>query len=382
MPLEFGVFQGASVGPRPWGDREARRIRQDIEVGIAADRAGFDAFWAPEHHCLEEYSHNSSSHLSCLAVGVQTRRIRVVTGIFNLCPPINHPVRVAEQIAMIDILTNGRVELGTGRGSGSTEVNTFGVAADETRAMWEEAIRAIPKMWTQDLFSWQGKYFSVPERCVLPKPVQRPHPPLWVTASNPGTVEVAGRMGIGAAMFNFADPELSRPLVEGYKAAVAKAEPVGEFVYDKIMTIAPAMCLEDGEEARAIYHANSSRVAAHFSVYFDTIPAFAERLAKEKRPIAQTRLRELIRETAASGQAKNPFADASTDPEYLRQNGICVGTPDEVIATLRRFEAVGFDQVVLVPVLGFETPHEKTLESVRLLGEKVLPGFRGRSSKG
>jgi alkanesulfonate monooxygenase SsuD/methylene tetrahydromethanopterin reductase-like flavin-dependent oxidoreductase (luciferase family) len=376
MALEFGVFQGGSVGPRPWGEREARRLRQDVEVGIAADRAGFDTFWAPEHHCLEEYSHSSSSHLSCLAVGVQTERIRVVTGIMNLCPPINHPVRVAEQIALIDVLTNGRVELGTGRGSGSTEVNTFGVAAEETRAMWEEAIRAIPKMWTQDLFSWDGKYFSVPERCVLPKPVQKPHPPLWVTASNPGTLEVAGRMGIGAAMFNFADPELSRPLVESYKNAVAKAEPVGAFVYDKIMTIAPTMCLEDGEEARAVYRANASRVAAHFSVYFDTIPAFGERLAGIPRPIPQTKLRELIRETARSGAAKNPFADAASDPEYLHQNGICVGTPAEVTATLRRFEAVGFDQIVLVPVLGYETPQEKTLESVRLLGEKVLPQFR------
>jgi alkanesulfonate monooxygenase SsuD/methylene tetrahydromethanopterin reductase-like flavin-dependent oxidoreductase (luciferase family) len=376
MPLEFGVFQGGSVGPPPWGEREARRLRQDIEVGIAADRAGFDTFWAPEHHCLEEYSHSSSSHLSCLAVGVQTKRIRVVTGIMNLCPPINHPVRVAEQIALIDVLTNGRVELGTGRGSGSTEVNTFGLSSDETRAMWDEAIRAIPQMWMQELFSWQGKYFSTPERNVLPKPVQKPHPPLWVTASNPGTVEVAGRMGIGAAMFNFADPELSRPIVERYKDAVAKAEPVGAFVYDKIMTIAPAMCLEDGEEARAVYSANAGRTAAHFSVYFDTIPAFAERLAHVPRPIPQSKLRALIRETAESGTAQNPFANADSSAEYFQENGICVGTPDEVAATLRRFEAVGFDQIVLVPVLGWDTPIEKTLESVRTLGEKVLPRFQ------
>ncbi|MEN8161617.1 MAG: LLM class flavin-dependent oxidoreductase, partial [Myxococcota bacterium] len=273
-----------------------------------------------------------------------------------------------------------RVALGAEHGAIIREaVSTYRsrvAPTDESRAMWDEAIRAIPKMWTQDLFAHQGRYFSVPERCVLPKPVQRPHPPLWVTASNPGTVEVAGRMGIGAAMFNFADPELSRPLVEKYKDAVAKAEPVGDFVHDKIMTIAPAICLEDGEEARALYAANSSRVAAHFSVYFDTIPHFAERLAGEPRPIAQTRLRELIREAAASGEAQNPFADASTEPEYMRQNGICVGNPGEVIATLRRFEDVGFDQVVVVPVVGFDTPHEKTLESVRLMGEKVLPAFR------
>ena len=117
-------------------------------------------------------------------------------------------------------------------------------------------------------------------------------------------------------------------------------------------------------------------MAAHFSVYFDTIPLFAERLAARPAADSADELRELIRETAESGQAKNPFANAASDPEYLRQNGLCVGNPDEVIATLRRFEAVGFDQVVLVPVLGFDTKHEKTLESVRLLGEKVLPAFR------
>ena len=114
MSLEFGVFQGASVGPRPWDVSEPRRLRNDVAIGVAADAAGFDAYWAPEHHCLEEYSHSSSSHLSCLAVGLQTTRIRLVTGIFNICPPINHPVRVAEQIAYIDVMTNGRIELGTG----------------------------------------------------------------------------------------------------------------------------------------------------------------------------------------------------------------------------------------------------------------------------
>ena len=163
--MEIGVFQGASVGLRPWDESEPMRIRRDVEIGVVADEAGFDYFWAPEHHSLEEYSHNSSSHLACLTVGLKTENIRLVTGIFNLCPAINHPVRVAEQIAYIDIVTNGRIELGTGRGSGSTEVNTFGVDARETRAMWDEAIREIPKMWTQDLYAHEGEFFSVPERC-------------------------------------------------------------------------------------------------------------------------------------------------------------------------------------------------------------------------
>ncbi len=374
--FELGVFQGASVGPRPWKDSEPQRLRHDIEIGIAADRAGFDTFWAPEHHCLEEYSHSSSSHLSCLAVGVQTTRIRVVTGIMNLCPPINHPVRVAEQIALIDVLTNGRVELGTGRGSGSTEVETFGVAPEQTRAMWEEALRAIPRMWTQDLFSWEGRYFRVPERCILPKPVQKPHPPLWVTASNPSTLEVAGRFGIGAAIFNFADPELSRPLVARYKDAIAKAEPVGDFVYDKIMTIAPALCLEDGDEAREVYRRYETVGGPHFSTYFDTIPANAVHLRDEPHPVPQSRLRELIRRRAADPSIVGAIARGSVDPQFLHENGICVGSPREVIATMKRFRDVGFDQLVVVPVIGWQMPHATVLESIRVLGEQVLPALR------
>ena len=374
--MEFGIFQGASVGPRPWEEAEPLRIRQDVEMGVAADRAGFDTFWAPEHHCLEEYSHNSASHLSCLAVGMLTERIRLITGIFNLCPPINHPVRVAEQIATIDILTNGRVELGTGRGSGSTEVNTFGIQNDQTREMWDEAIRAIPKMWTQDLFSWEGKHFSVPERCILPKPVQKPHPPLWVTASNPGTVETAARMGLGVAMFSFSDPIALAPLVETYKTTIEKAEPVGEFVYNKIMAIAPAFCLPDGDEARAIYSAAPGTVTPHFSVYFDTIPAFGKRLEQEPRPMSQTRIRELIQEAANDLSIKGPFAKGKVTPEFLHQNGICVGGPEDVAATVKRFADIGLDQLVMIPVVGWHTPHQKSLESIALMGEKVLPRFR------
>lgn len=376
MPLEFGVFQGAAVGPRPWDVSEPNRLRNDVEVGIAADAAGFDTYWAPEHHCLEEYSHSSSSHLSCLAVGIQTKRIRVVTGIFNLCPTINHPVRVAEQIAYIDVMTNGRVELGTGRGSGSTEVNTFGLSPDETRAMWEESIRAIPKMWTQELFKWDGKYFSVPERCIIPRVVQKPHPPLWVTASNPGTIETAAKMGIGAAMFNFADPDLLRPLVDVYKTTIEKAEPVGAFVHNKIMTIAPALCLEDGDEAREIFRGTTGLTSAHFTVYFDSIPHFAEQTKHIPRPITQSKLRELIKEFGQKKDVKGAFAGGGISPENLMQNGICVGSPDDVIRTIRRFEAVGLDQLVLIPVVGWNMTHETTLRSVKLLGEKVLPHFR------
>ena len=319
----------------------------------------------------------------CLAVGMRTKRIRLCTGIFNICPPINHPVRVAEQIALIDILTDGRIELGTGRGSGSTEVSTFGLRNEDTREMWEEAIRAIPKMWTQDLFSWEGKYFSVPERAILPKPVQKPHPPLWVTATNPGTVERAAQLGLGVAMFSFSDPAVLEPLVEIYKKTIVNAEPVGEFVNDKVMTICPALCTEDGDVARNHYRENGASSAPYFSVYFDTIPDNAKSLADETQPIPQSRLREIIRERKEGDPlAGAPMAVADTmTPEFCLENGICVGTPDEVLNVMKRFEAVGFDQLVTVPAIGFqrgEGEHERTLESIRLMGEHVLPTLQGK----
>jgi len=375
--MEFGVFTGGTVGPRPWEEREPLRLRRDVEIGIAADRAGFDSFWAPEHHALEEYSHCSSSHLMCLAVGMKTERIRLVTGIFNLCPEMNHPVRVAEQIAMIDVLTNGRIELGTGRGSGSTEVGTFGLTNEQTRDRWEEAIRAIPRMWTQELFSWEGKYSSVPGRNILPKPGQKPRPPLWVTASNPPTVELAARMGIGAAMFSFSDPAKLAPLVETYKANVGKGEPVGEFVHDKILALAPLFCLPDGDEARRFYaQGNPSSIKGHFSVYFDTIPQYAERLKELPRPIPQTKLRQLIRQAYRDPELKGPVPEGPIEPDFLLENGVCVGDPDDVARTVARYRDIGLDQVVFIPAVGWHIPHEKSLESVALVGEKVLPKFR------
>ncbi len=375
--MEFGVFATGTVGPKPWDESEPRVLRADVQSGIVADGAGFDTFWAPEHHCLEVYSHSSSSHLTCLAVGLQTERIRVVTGIMNLCPTINHPVRVAEQIALIDILTHGRVELGTGRGSGSTEVNTFGLRNEDTRELWEEAVRAIPKMWTQDLFSWQGKHFSVPERCILPKPIQKPHPPMWVTSSNPETVEIAGRMGLGVAVFSFQDPLVLRSLVDRYKRAIEDPDPVSEVINNKFVTIAPLVCMEDGDAARGLQDERAGQIDPYFSTYFDTIPALAKLTKNEPRPIPQSRLRELVEVARSSEGLPGPFASGMMDPQILLENGICAGTPDEVAATVKRYADAGIDQLVMLPRLAsWMEDEEQVWESMRLFGKEVIPRFK------
>lgn len=374
--MEFGIFCAAPVGPKPWDESEPRRLREDLELGIAAEEAGFDSFWAPEHHFLEEYSHNAASHLTCLAVGMRTSKIRLVTGIMNLCAPINHPVRVAEQIAMIDIYTNGRIELGTGRGSGSTEVNAFGLTNEDTKSYWEEAIRAIPKMWTQDLFSWNGKHFSLPERNVLPKPIQKPHPPLWVTATNPDTVERAGRMGLGVAVFSFQSARSLEPLVERYKKAIADPEPVSEVIHNRFLTIAPLLCLEDEEEARLWNTRRGNLTTAHLSVYFDTIPHFAARLARQPKPIPQRRLRELIREAAADPTVVSAFPVEESDPEKLIEAGLCVGNPEQVKRAVQKYQDVGVDVLGMIPRTSWIEPQEVVLRSLATTGRDVLPAFQ------
>lgn len=375
--MEFGIFCAATVGPRPWDESEPRRLREDLELGVAAEAAGFDSFWAPEHHFLEEYSHNAASHLTCLAVGMRTSRIRLVTGIMNLCAPINHPVRVAEQIAMIDVYTNGRIELGTGRGSGSTEVNGFGLRNEDTKRYWEEAIRAIPKMWTQELFSWKGEFFEVPERSILPKPVQKPHPPLWVTATNPDTVEQAGRMGLGVAVFSFQSARELEPLVARYKRAIAHPEPISEVVNDKFLTVTPLLCLEDGAEAR-LWNARRGRATtAHTAVYFDTVPAFAARLAREPRPIPQRRLRALIEEAMNDPEVVPAFPVEEQDPEKLVESGLCVGSPEEVKRAVAKYRDVGVDVLGMIPRTSWIEPQELVLRSLATAGRSVLPAFRG-----
>ena len=374
--MDFGLFCSAVVGPRPWDDSEPERFRQDLEMGVAGEAAGFDSFWAPEHHFLEEYSHNAASHLTCLAVGMRTERIRLCTGIMNLCAPINHPVRVAEQIAMVDIYTNGRIELGTGRGSGSTEVNTWGLDNADTKDLWGEAIREIPKMWTQDLYSYDGVHFSVPERNILPKPVQRPHPPLWVTATNPDTVERAGRMGLGVAVFSFQSPSALAPLVETYKKAIADPDPVSDVINDKFLTVAPLLCLEDGDRARQWHAKRADLTTAHFAVYFDTVPDIAARLANEPRPIPQSRLRELIAIAAKDPAIAPPFPADISDPNVLIESGLCVGNPEEVRRAVKLYADVGVDELGLIPRTSWIEPQEMILETLELTGREVLPAFR------
>lgn len=230
--MEFGIFNSGYTPRQAYADVddqwgvEHQRLHNEVTWTVAADKAGFKYSWATEHHFLTEYSHLSSNEAFIAHLLAKTERIHVGSGIFNITPPVSHPARVAEKVAMLDNLSNGRFEFGVGRGSSTTEQRGFGIDDPElTKEMIDEVLPEFKKMWRENSYSFDGKFFSMPPRNVLPKPYSDPHPPMWIAAGNPSTFEKAARMGLGVLCFTMGTPEMLAPLIEVYKKEIEKAEP-------------------------------------------------------------------------------------------------------------------------------------------------------------
>ena len=250
--MEFGIFNGmyvpASMVDEHGDAAEHVRLQEELEWVRAADRSGFKYLWATEHHFLEEYSHLSANEAFLGYCAAATERIHIGSGIFNITPPVNHPFRTAEKVAMLDHLSGGRFELGMGRGSSTTEQQGFGIPEpDLTKAMFDEVLPQLVRMWEPGTYpAYDGEFFTVPERNVLPKPLTTPHPPLWVAAGSPPTFAKAAQLGLGVLCFTTGTSDQLAPLIETYKKEIADAEPVGGYVNDNVMVTSSMLCLEDG----------------------------------------------------------------------------------------------------------------------------------------
>ena len=257
--MEFGIF--SQMHCPPWDDEHSRYLRE-LEVSELCDTVGFKYDWSPEHHFLEHYSHQPAPEVYLSWVAARTKRIHIGTAITNITAAVNHPARVAERIATMDHLSEGRVEFGTGRGSSSAEWGGFAIpSAAETKPMWRESLEQIPRMWRDGSYAFEGKYFRMPERTVLPKPYSKPHPPMWVACSSPQTFAEAGELGLGALCFTFGTPADIAGHVKSYKDAVKRCtKPVGAYVNDNIAVTTNMFCLEDGDEARHLYAGEGGRV--------------------------------------------------------------------------------------------------------------------------
>jgi alkanesulfonate monooxygenase SsuD/methylene tetrahydromethanopterin reductase-like flavin-dependent oxidoreductase (luciferase family) len=357
--MKFGIFYELQI-PRPWEPGGEHRLYQNaLDQVELADRLGYDYAWEVEHHFLEEYSHSPAPEVFLGAASQRTKQIRLCHGIMQLTT--THPARCAERIAALDLVSNGRVEFGTGESASVTELEPFGVNYDEKRAIWEEAIQAIIPMFTQDAVEHHGKYFQMPLRNVVPKPLQKPHPPLWVACSALDTIEMAGRRGLGALAFQFLSADAAHAWVHAYYNAFTKRqEKLCDYVTNPNLAITSYfMCAETDEEARR---------RADGIPFFQFALRFYGQQENRRRPDPGT---------VNLWDEYEKWKRANPENHARALRGGLIGSPETLREKLRKFETSHIDSVILLNQAGKNT-HEHICESLDLFAREVMPEFHAR----
>ena len=349
--MKFGVFYEHQL-PRPWDEDSEHRLLKDSLTQIElADRIGFDYAWEVEHHFLEEYSHSSAPEVFLAAASQRTKNIRLGHGIVQLTT--NHPARVAERVSTLDLVSDGRVELGLGEGSSVTELHPFNRRFRDKRLVWEDAVRALLPMFWNDNWEYHGEYFNFPARNVIPKPLQKPHPPLWVACSQLDTIKMAGMRGMGALSFAFVNPSAARAWVNAYYNAFTKRlDKLCDYQTNPaIAIVAGFMCCDTDEEAQV---KSDGWTFFQFSLMFYT----------KHGPIAPgtVNLWEEYQTWKETPEGQKGVADA------------LVGSPETIRGKLREFEKSNVDQVILLSQAGKNT-HEDICSSLELFAKEVMAEF-------
>ena len=376
--MRFGLFYEHQLPRAPGQPDEGTLLANALEQVELADRLGIDYVWEVEHHFLEEYSHSSAPEVFLAAASQRTSRIRLGHGIVQAPPAVNHPARVAERVATLDLISDGRVEFGTGEGSSQIELGGFGVDREQKRAQWEESLDAITRMFVEEPFAgYEGRWISMPPRNVVPKPKQRPHPPLWVACSRRETILMAAQRGLGALSFAFVEPEAAKEWVDSYYELIASDScvPAGFAVNPNVAVVLPMMCHRD--EATAIERGIDGAHFFGFSLAY--YYAFGEH-----RPGRSNVWQEFQDRRAEVGFAREIVTpDDAPLGVRLLQEGLgslrgAIGTPDQVADLIERYEAAGVDQVIFVSQAGTNR-HEHICESLELFAAEVLPRFAERA---
>ncbi len=377
--MKIGVFYEHQL-PRPWADGdEARLISDALEEVELADRIGVEYLWEVEHHFLEEYSHSSAPEVFLAAASQRTRDIRLGHGIVQTPPPFNHPARVAERIAMLDLVSGGRAEFGTGESSSEAELGGFLIDPAEKRAMWEEGLRVALRCLTEEPFTGHhGPHVTMPPRNVVPKPVQKPHPPVWVACSRRDTILLAAQKAIGALAFAFVNPEDARQWVDDYYATLEReGVPVGDAVNANLACVTTFMCHPDEDEAlaRGLEGANFFGYSlAHYYVFGRHRPGVTDVWSEYRARRAE---HGFDPEEVAAAAANQDRLGAKVVQDGLGGLRGAIGTPAQLRDFLLRYEEAGVDQVILCSQAG-RNRHEHIMESLELLGREVLPAIRER----
>ena len=364
--MRFGVFYELQL-PRPWNKGDERNLfHQALEQVELADRLGFDYAWEVEHHFLEEYSHSSAPEVFLAAAAARTKSIRLGHGIRQVIPNYNHPARTAEGLATLDIVSDGRVEFGIGEGATRLELGGFKIPAKEKRAMALEAAEQIANMMVLEPYpGFQGKYFSMPCRNVLPKPVQSPHPPIWMACTNRDTIKIAAQNGVGALAFSFLEPEQARHWSDIYYGIIKSdaCVPLGHTVNANLAMVSSFSVHRDRAEAvrRGLEGFEFFGFALNALVAQDCVPGRTN----------------LWGDYQAQRGRRNEDVVAAADRVGAYSSGI--GTPDDMRRHLQGFADNGIDQVIFLQQAGHNR-HDHICEALELFAAEVMPEFNARAA--
>jgi alkanesulfonate monooxygenase SsuD/methylene tetrahydromethanopterin reductase-like flavin-dependent oxidoreductase (luciferase family) len=367
--MRIGLFYQIQV-PQPWTpSSESQRIYEALEQIPYAEQQGFSSVWFSEHHFRPVWSHNSAPDLTLAAVSQRTSRIRLGIGV--VLAPIHHPLHVAARMATLDILSHGRVDVGLGRTGYPYQLTPFGSDLGDTRGMWQEFADVLPRIWTQKIIEYHGTYFQIPRREVLPKPLQRPHPPLWSACGSDETARLTGSLRMGGLFGSEGGAARVQQLMALYQDALRTAPDSGIIPRAALMTAGychedPLVAAQRGTELVAWYLEQQRERARLVWRDYDpaTVPPdYQDYYQRDQR--------------LASGP--HP---AEPTPQEVRERGtsFCVGTAADCIRFLELYESLGIEEVFLLCAIG-PAQHEEVLHTIRLFGEQIIPHFRGREPR-
>ena len=369
--MKFGLFYQIQV-PKPWSEEtEARRFWEALDQIAFAEKMGFDSVWFSEHHFRPVWSHNSAPDLTLAAASQRTSRIRLGIGV--VLAPIHHPLHTAQRMATLDILSRGRVDVGLGRTGYPYQLTPYGTDLEDTRPIWEEFANVLPRIWTEEVISYEGEYFQIPPREVLPKPLQKPHPPLWSACASDSTTKRAGELGLGALVGSEGGLEKVRDTVQLYQDSLKKALPSAGMVNNQAALMTAGYCHEDPKMVE-------SRGSELIQWYMDQQRERARLVWRGVDPSTVPPDYQGYYErdmTLAAG----PYPDDAKAEDRIKQGrAFWVGTPEQCIRFVEEYEAMGIDQIFSLSAIG-PASHEETMNTIRMIGKHVIPHFREKEKR-
>ena len=361
--MQIGMFYQIQV-PKPWTPTsDFDRYWEMIDQIVLAEELGFRSVWLADHQFRTEWSHSSAPDVTLGAISQRTSQIRL--GIAVAVPPVEHPLHIAARTATLDILSNGRVDLGVGRSGYPYQMAAFGTDLADATGMVDEALEIIPRAWTEGEFSYQGKYFTIPPREVHPKPVQKPHPPIWLGCSQEETFKKAGELGLGCLAMSGGGPDRLTQLIQAYRNSIKDTKPVGKRVQDKVSISMLAICSESRQKAQE----RGSEILDWY---------------RQQQSLRDVRVWQEQDSTAVpddyqwhyqrSTSSDSPKRDDASSLDLIKSGRYCIGNPDDCLRYLEQYSPTGVDEIMPLFQIG-PIAHQEVMETLRLFGKHVIPAL-------